>query len=40
MGLLNIVKDMIKPITGMVDDLHTSEEEELKLNKQKLKLAA
>jgi hypothetical protein len=35
MGILNVIGSVIKPLTGLVDDLHTSSEEKLEL-KQKL----
>lgn len=31
MGILSILSDMVQPITNLVDELHTSDEEKLKI---------
>jgi hypothetical protein len=40
MNLFNIVSDVIKPITGLIDKVHTSDEEKLELQKDIKKIEA
>ena len=40
MNLFNIVSDVVKPITGLIDKIHTSDEEKLELQKDIKKIEA
>jgi hypothetical protein len=40
MNLFNIVSDVVKPITGLIDKIHTSDEEKLELQKNIKKIEA
>ena len=40
MNLFNIVSDVIKPITGLIDKVHTTDEEKLELQKDIKKIEA
>lgn len=40
MNLLNIIGEVVKPITGLIDDLHTSDEEKMKLKNRMYEMQA